>query len=656
MSFKVSSEVNSFRDKIIRGQVSDIIKDLKKWKRLSFKLIVFLSSTFTDTQRERNFLINELHPILSQLGRLYNIEVIFVDMRWGLVDENTIDHLTWISCSAELERCREESSGLFFLSLQCEKFGYCPLPKYLSKEHFESRISEASDSDRELACEWYHLDTNAVPDGRYVLKNLSSVNDNSYWKVALPRLLKVFDGVEFSPGLIVGHSVTEYEMRAAYGEGADVHRMGWLCREFSGGVTDKGKFRDFDDTQGEEIDAQRKREMFGDMVQFMRSKFLPESVQRFASASYKDFLEESSAWKSQFEDWKACASAVLKTSLEEVIDLKKSWIEDGCGLGLPGDELDEVLHHWEWAAAKVRSFHGREEEVKRALEVIRSSERGDPKVYPYLGGVSAAIIAESGAGKTALMSKLATCLAGEDGDGASKPVVVRFCGTSPGSSNAQSVVRSVCIQLCYIYPEARSDKSLLEVIKDILGQPYDELVSFFHKLLHEYPVYLFIDSLDQLTNENMGRSEVSFLRKVDPHADGRIIVSCLPDDSKYLYGCSSKLVQSKVQVVSLALTEGDTKTIVTQLLEDQNRRLTPLQLQLVCDVVKEEPTALCVTLAVSVVSTWLSSDDENASQLRLERGVANLLHQIFDTIERSFDTIESCVSLHRVFCERCNGH
>jgi hypothetical protein len=314
-----------------------------------------LSSTFTDTQRERNYLINELYPILTQIARIYNVEVIFVDMRWGLVDENTIDHLTWISCSAELERCREESSGLFFLSLQCEKYGYCPLPKYLSKEHFESRILEASDTDRELACKWYHLDTNALPHGRYVLKNLSSMNDKSYWNDALPRLLKLFDGVEFSPGLLVGHSVTEYEMKAAYGEGVDVHRMGWLSREFSGGVTDKGKFRDFDDTKGEGVDAQKKRDMFRDMIQYMRSNFRPELVRSFSSASYEDFLGESSAWKSQFEKWKEIVRTMLNTSVQEVIDLKKSWIEDGCGLGLPGDELDEVLHHWEWVAAKVRS-------------------------------------------------------------------------------------------------------------------------------------------------------------------------------------------------------------------------------------------------------------------------------------------------------------
>ena len=220
-----TSFTNTKRDLVVRGNIGNITEGLSAWQRPSWKLMIFLSSTFTDTQRERNYLIKELYPSLVGRSRAHNIDVIFADLRWGLVDENTLDHLTWISCSRELERCRKESSGMFFLSLQCDKVGYCPLPKYLPKDAFESRISQASQSDRHLANEWYQLDTNALPDGHYVLKNLSSLNDDAYFKGALPRLLKVLEGVEFGPGLVVGHSVTEYEMKSAYGAGDDKDRM-----------------------------------------------------------------------------------------------------------------------------------------------------------------------------------------------------------------------------------------------------------------------------------------------------------------------------------------------------------------------------------------------------------------------------------------------
>jgi hypothetical protein len=36
--------------------------------------------------------------------------------------------------------------------------------------------------------------------------------------------------------------------------------------------------------------------------------------------------------------------------------------------------------------------------------------------------------------------------------------------------------------------------------------------------------------LDQLKNENLGRSDISFLKGVRPHVKTKIIVSALPDE------------------------------------------------------------------------------------------------------------------------------
>jgi hypothetical protein len=51
-----------------------------------------------------------------------------------------------------------------------------------------------------------------------------------------------------------------------------------------------------------------------------------------------------------------------------------------------------------------------------------------------------------------------------------------------------------------------------------------------HELLATLPLVLFIDSLDQLSNMDLARSDISFLKGVRPHPDTRIIVSSLPDD------------------------------------------------------------------------------------------------------------------------------
>jgi hypothetical protein len=41
----------------------------------------------------------------------FQIQVIFVDMRWGIKDENTLDHKTWIEC--------ERFDLILFLTSNC---------------------------------------------------------------------------------------------------------------------------------------------------------------------------------------------------------------------------------------------------------------------------------------------------------------------------------------------------------------------------------------------------------------------------------------------------------------------------------------------------------------------------------------------------------
>jgi hypothetical protein len=117
--FHVNSALNAIRLKVLMGHFNDY--EASTWRPPQWKLLIFVSSTFTDTSYERNILMSTILPQLRTAGLRVGVEVTFVDMRWGVRDENTLDHRTWIECSRELERCRRESSGLFFLSLQSEK-------------------------------------------------------------------------------------------------------------------------------------------------------------------------------------------------------------------------------------------------------------------------------------------------------------------------------------------------------------------------------------------------------------------------------------------------------------------------------------------------------------------------------------------------------
>jgi hypothetical protein len=73
------------------------------------------------------------------------------------------------------------------LSLQSERYGYRPVPKYLPKAIFEEAMRDVDDDTRALARQWYTLDHNSVPL-MYSLKNLTYKGDSSFWDDALPAL------------------------------------------------------------------------------------------------------------------------------------------------------------------------------------------------------------------------------------------------------------------------------------------------------------------------------------------------------------------------------------------------------------------------------------------------------------------------------------
>ena len=103
-------------------------------------------------------------PRLREMARSHGIEISLFDLRWGVRDENTLDHRTWETCYAEIQNCASKSIGAFFLSLQGGKYGYCPLPRTINKQLFDDRLAtEEDDSLKVLAHKWYYLDENALP-------------------------------------------------------------------------------------------------------------------------------------------------------------------------------------------------------------------------------------------------------------------------------------------------------------------------------------------------------------------------------------------------------------------------------------------------------------------------------------------------------------
>jgi hypothetical protein len=366
-------------------------------------LMAIVSSTFTDTAVERNILMHRILPELRRAARQYvNINICLVDLRWGLKDSNTNDHLTWISCANEITRCREESGGIFFISLQSEKYGYCPLPRSIPEVTFTTCISNFNTrndidmSTREkiidLAKRWYILDENNIP-AEYVLKSLTTENKDEYWSTVLSQVLQVFLDTpcyeymfQTSSDLIVGRSVTEYEFKFGMQNiPEDVKRCIWIRRvfeetEITESMDSKWLFCDTHEAS--------KRMKKCNLLNHMEN-ILNRATNSGTDAAIIDIVDKTGAkvyiplssytlpddQKDEFrlkyeEVWYNVVSKRLSSELSVLIDKSKQWDMSGGVLNLRGSIVNEILHHYEWCREKCSSFVGREGLIEEVIELI----------------------------------------------------------------------------------------------------------------------------------------------------------------------------------------------------------------------------------------------------------------------------------------------
>ncbi|KAG1670315.1 NACHT and WD repeat domain-containing protein 2 [Nymphon striatum] len=162
---------DSIIDQIFSGSLENL-------PPISTKIVrIFTSSTFTDTQVERNMLMEQIYPKLKEFCReKHGLEFQVVDMRWGVRDEATDDHLTTQLCMNEIKNCQRVSIGPNFVVFLGQKYGYRPIPTFIDSDEFTLTVDALIklEVDPDLLETWYKEDTNADPNV-FVLQPISSI-------------------------------------------------------------------------------------------------------------------------------------------------------------------------------------------------------------------------------------------------------------------------------------------------------------------------------------------------------------------------------------------------------------------------------------------------------------------------------------------------
>lgn len=93
---------------------------------------VFLSSTFRDFMAERDLLVKQVFPELRRKARERGVEVVDVDLRWGITEEESRQGKVIPICLGEIDRCRP-----YFVGMLGERYGWIPPADQYSPEVIE---------------------------------------------------------------------------------------------------------------------------------------------------------------------------------------------------------------------------------------------------------------------------------------------------------------------------------------------------------------------------------------------------------------------------------------------------------------------------------------------------------------------------------------
>jgi hypothetical protein len=205
------------------------------------------------------------------------------------------------------------------------------------------------------------------------------------------------------------------------------------------------------------------------------------------------------------------------------------------------------------------------------------------------GGEAAFVVwGDSGAGKTYIMAKLAQLISPQTSQAA---LIVRFLGTSPNSGEVHKLLSVLCQQMLFIcerHPHADATQSP----SASFPQDFQGLCGLFKKLLRDWsvcPLYLLLDSVDQLDDSNGGRRLQWLPVEADslsPHV--RLVISTLPDGESFgrKFQCLGYLRKRLRSTSRFAMVEPlrDGEDLLAHLLKMQSRRLTQQQMAAVMRV------------------------------------------------------------------------
>lgn len=535
---------------------------------------VFVSSTFSDLQAEREALHVRVFPRLRRFCAALGATFQAVDLRWGVSRSAAEAGETMRICLVEIDRCRQVTGRPNFILLLGDRYGWRPVPEAIPAAEYDCIIAHlAAAADRSgiaLLSRSYRRDDNAVPAVYMRVMSDGGGDDDP------GRLLR--DTVP-----LLGFTAAQCRRYEASATEQEVAHRGLLDEASPAGVF--AFFRTIDDlpVAGAAGFADLDRSGLLDAEARTRLEQLKRRLRERMGGAVEEYHCRWSNGGPTLDHIDRLCSDVFQR-LAGTIRTELAAVPDSTPLER------EIAAHRAFASDHSRVFIGRDDASR-----IIGNYLAAPARHPLV------VHGPSGSGKSTLLARVAQTERRADGEGP----ITRFIGAVPGSTGIRTLLGSVVAELSV---RAGDDPAGAPTDHDALVIAFRERVA---AATAERPVALFIDAIDQLTPLHGARTLGWLPVDVPEHA--HIVISTTPDDT---LAAARRLVPESHHLAIEPMTTAEGDVLLDAWLEEAGRTLRATQRARVLDGFAANGLPLWLRLAFEDSRGWTA--DTSPPDLPLE--------------------------------------
>ncbi|XP_073731920.1 NACHT domain- and WD repeat-containing protein 1 [Misgurnus anguillicaudatus] len=588
---------------VLRGQGVDALQPVSRMVR------VFISSIHSDMKNERTAFWEKTYSELQAYCQSLDLVFEVVDFGWGVRDIITSDHMTAELCIKEIESCQKISDGPTFIALLGNQYGHRLIPRLIPETEFELLLSKLSNDPQssKLLNQWFSKDSNSVPP-TYILQPITAHyphyndkgsesaelrdNDVISWNLTKSRLLQALrtaavkaekDGdlsAESKHKFFM--SVLEYEIEHGFLKSQKDASAVLFIRELPRLSKREGKrnFAKFmlDVTADGLLDTEA-RELLAELKQRVSNtgRLQPLRMELNKGAMDPKHKEHKEYMKKLCEQVTSQMKELISRQAPQTSgDLGWSWLKQ------------EIYHHNRLKVEKCSVFKGRDSVLGKIC--ITMWECNSIKHEPLL------VHGPSGVGKTALLCKLSQEMLSVLDQ--RSVVVLRLLGTSPHSSDVNSVLKGVCLQVCGALG--------LQPPGSRVANTHEDLIKFFHSMLDQVSkqgdsLLLILDSVETLFETTKAYKLNWIPKEIPPNVHIVLSVSddCV-DQCKVLISEERNIFRVEL------LTADEGKEIIDAYMTAAGRQLTSEQFDTILHSFQESGSPLHLKLMLDAAKRWPS--------------------------------------------------